>query len=151
MNALLRASLASLAVVVASLAWIATTASAAAEGTKTCGEGVCKKTVGASESCVPGTPVSANESWLSKADSETGSWDANCDGKVEKKPAPKELYDGAFVMDCETKGSACIAKKRTEFACGEKVHLFEKCAVDKDDGKCKPGGETKGLYVQYCR
>src|SRR6266487_1555199 len=58
--------------------------------TKTCGLGVCKRTVPAAIVCTPGKPITENDGWLYSVDAATSSWDANCDGTVEKKPLPTD-------------------------------------------------------------
>ena len=119
--------------------------------TKSCGEGVCRRTVSSSAlTCVPGQPVTADDGWLYKPDPTTGSWDANCDGKVEKR-STSELNE--FASNCEMLRGVCRSHPKREYACGEKATFWQKCVATTKNGvtTCSGGGGLQGELVQGCR
>lgn len=115
---------------------------------KECGVGVCKRKVPAVAVCTPGRPITANEGWLSAPDDKTGSWDANCDGTVEKQPLPEH----AFWVGCESETpgpSGCVQKKLVDPECGKGWVRSGECKPT-SDGKCK-AITTMAPVRQRCR
>jgi hypothetical protein len=114
---------------------------------KTCGEGVCKRTV-TGPVCTPGKPITDNGGWLAKADPATQSWDADCNGTVEK-----ESFDlSQYKVGCEMERGTCVTKRRG-LECGEKQDLWAKCelATKADGSKYCHTGALLGALVQRCR
>jgi hypothetical protein len=112
--------------------------------TKTCGQGVCKRTVPDNAVCTPGAPISANDGWLFAIDAASSSWDANCDGAVEKKPIPV----GFDITGCELVRGGCVPRKMIDPACGIKWAAYNKCSPS--NGECKPNALI-GSITQACR
>ena len=131
---------------------------AAADGTappvsavapKTCGEGVCKRTV-TGPVCTPGSPVSENGGWLAAIDPSTQSWDANCNGTVEKEVVDVESnHIGCALL----RGTACVGQRAGTMECGHKESIWAKCelATRADGSKYCHTGALHGSFVQRCR
>lgn len=118
--------------------------------TKSCGEGACRRAVPAALECKPGLPITTNDGWLTKPDPATGSWDANCDGRIEKKPVPDLT---GYVWNCRMERGICRSDTKADFACGEETVLWDRCELARaTDGTttCRVN-VLKGKIVQSCR
>jgi len=114
---------------------------------KTCGVGVCKRTM-TGPVCTPGKPMAENDGWLTKADPATGSWDANCDGTVEKET--RDL--SAYKIGCALVRGSCVPRAGA-FACGDSEPLSSKCETRtlRDGSKECETGALLGSFIQRCR
>lgn len=112
--------------------------------TKECGVGACKRRVPSVAVCKPGAPITENDGWLYKPDPATDSWDANCDGQVEKKVYEPWVYLG----ECKIEGSQCVPARVDGPECGQKWNIWT-CRMTAS-GECKKS-ELKGAVTQACR
>ena len=108
---------------------------------------MCKRTVTAAV-CTPGSPITDHDGWLTKADAATQSWDANCNGSIEKEVVDLSQYK----VGCEMERGVCLTKRRT-FQCGDKESVWSKCelAIKADGTKYCHTGSLFGEFVQRCR
>lgn len=118
--------------------------------TKECGVGACKRTVPAVAVCKPGDPITEDEGWLMKPDVKTGSWDANCDGTVEKKTYP----EFAYVSGCESEEpgpKGCVSARVTEPACGQHWSIRSCQMLKTPKGAKCLAPQLQGAVTQACR
>lgn len=119
-----------------------------------CGVGTCRRVAPEDGgACVAAPPVSANDGWLSVIDPITHSWDANCDGKLEKEVvADASVYATGCVSElpkATPQGPRCETAPVGPKGCGAHWALFP-CELNKATGKCE-ATNLKGNVKQRCK